>query len=194
MPRPDLDLAANMAVLEPYLPLLSGAVRRGFATYQTHYPHLVRAAHDNAAAAHNVHRHMLEELEIAVAGLRGLAMLNTRGLMLLNVHDRAVARFKKMDEMGHSSSYPTGQVRNFDQQLPLPGLPPAATRLTIGYEPDLAFSTIVRVLVSCPLGPHSHWCVQVNEEPAGEASWVDITPKRIASTEPFKGYGDGTDG
>jgi hypothetical protein len=130
MSRPDLDLAINMAVLEPHLPMLAGCVRRGFATYQTQYPHAVRAAHDNAAAAKNVHRHVLEELEIAVAEMAGLTMVSARGLEVLNLHDRAVARFKKMDGMGHSKSYSTMQARNFDQQMSLPNLPPAASRHT----------------------------------------------------------------
>ena len=191
MPGPDLDLAANMAVLEPHLPLLSGCVRRAFAYYQTEYPALARAAHDNAASAKNVHRHVLDEVTVATDGLRGLTMVDVRGLVVLNIHDRVVIRFKKMDEEGKSVSYPTEQAKNYDRQLPLPELPAAATRLTFGYEPDLAFSAIVRVLVACPLGPRAHWCVQVNEEEAGAASWVDITPRRLPGTERFRPYGTG---
>lgn len=191
MPRPDLALAANMAVLEPYLGMLSGCVRRAFAIYQTEYPPMVRAAHDNTAAAKNVHRHVLAEVMMASDGLHGLAVVDARGLNILNIHDRAVIRFKKMDEEGHSASYPTAQARDFDRQLPLPEIPPAATRLTFGYEPDLAFSAIVRVLLACPLGPRAHWCVQVNEESGEAASWVDITPRRLPGTERFRPYGTG---
>lgn len=193
MVSPDLDLATNMMVLEPYLPALAGCVRRGFATYQDseHYSPLARAAHDNAAAAKNVHRHILEEITIEIAERSGLAMVNARGLIVLNVHDRALLRFKKMDEEGQSVSYPTRQQRQFDRQLPLPNLPSAATRLTFGYEPDLAFSSIIRIMVACPLGPSSHWCVQINEDDAGVVSWVDITPRRIPGTERFTAYGAG---
>ncbi len=191
MPRPDLDLAPNMAVLDPYLGLLAGCVRRGFARYQTDYPPLIRAEHDNTAAAKNVHRHVLAEVTMAVDGIRGLAMVDVRGLNVLNILDRIVLRFKKMDEEGRSVSYPTPQARDFDRQLPLPNLPIAAARLTFGYEPDLAFSAIVRVLVACPLGPRAHWCAQVNDEVGGAASWVDITPRRLPGTERFRPYGTG---
>jgi hypothetical protein len=193
MPRPDLDINANMAVVQPYLPMLAGAIRRGFEKYQSidNYSALAKAAHDNAAAAKNVHRHILEEITVDIAGLGGLALINARGLMVLNIHDRALLRFKKMDEEGRSASYPTEQARKFDQQLPLPNLPPAAARLTFGYEPDLAFSTIVRVLTACPLGPRTHWCAQVVEDHDGIVSWVDITPRRIPGTEPFEHYGTG---
>ena len=191
MSRPDLDLAATMAVVSPYLPMLDGCVRRGFTRYQTDYPPLVRAEHDNSAAAKNVHRHMLAELMIASDGVLGLAVVNARGLQVLNINDKAVIRLKKMDEAGQSASYPTAQARDFDRQLPLPNVPPAATRLTFGYEPDLAFSTIVQVLLACPLGPRIHWCTQINEEPDGTVSWVDITPRRLPGTERFRPYGTG---
>lgn len=175
--------------LEPYLSVLAAIVRRGFATYQDKYPSEVKAAHDGAAAAKCIHRHVLEELAIGIDGLSGLAIVNARGLMVLNVHDRAVLRFKKMDEEGYSSSYPTDQAKRFDRQLSLPHIPPAATRLTFGYETDLAFSTIVRILAACPLGPRTHWCAQITEDVPGFATWVDITPRRIPGTEPFRHYG-----
>lgn len=189
MPRLDLDITANMAVLEPYLPLLSGCVKRAFTYYQTAYPALAHAAHDNAASAKNVHRHILDEVTVASDGLSGLSMIDVRGLFVLNIHDLVVVRFKKMDDEGRSVSYPTEQAKKYDRQLPLPELPVAATRLTFGYEPDLAFSAIIRVLVACPLGLRAHWCVQVNEEEAGAASWVDITPQRLPGTERFRPYG-----
>ena len=188
---PDLDLATNMAVLEPHLPMLHGCVQRGFAMYQDDYPAIVRAAHDNAAAAKNVHRHVLAEVTMACESEAGLTMLNARGLNVLNIQDRVVLRFKKMDASGRSVSYPTKQARDFDQQIQLPDLPPAATRLTFGYEPDLAFSMIVRILVACPYGGGTLWCAQVNEDLEGTASWEDITPRRLPGTERFKRYGTG---
>lgn len=189
MAQPELEIDAVMAVLSPHLSLLSGCVRRGFETYQTEYPPLVRAAHDNAAAAKCVHRHVLYELQVALHDVRGLALLDVRGLNVLNLHDRAVIRFKKMDEAGQSQSYPTEQERNFARQLHLPGLPPTATRLTFGYEPDLAFSSIVRVLVACPLGAQVHWCAQVNDVEGAAQAWTDITPRRLPGTERYKRYG-----
>lgn len=191
MSRPDLDQATNMLLLLPYLSPLAGAVRRGFITYQDKYPAEVKVDHDNTAAAKNVHRHILTEINLAVSDLRGLTMVNARGLEVLNIHDRIVMRFKKMDEEGRSANYPTEQQRLFDRQLPLPNLPASATRLTFGYEPDLAFSAIVRILAACPLGPRTHWCSQVVEDSPGVATWVDITPRRIPGTEPFRHYGAG---
>lgn len=191
MARPNLDIAANMAVVQPYLARLNGCVRRAFDRYQNEYPGVVRAEHDDAAAAKCVHRHALAELVAEFDGARGVCMVDARGLNVLNIQDRAVLRFKKMNEEGRSVSYPTEQALSFDKQLPLEGLPPAATRLTFGYEPDLAFSAIVRVLLACPLGPRIHWCAQVNEEPGDTVSWVDITPRRLPGTERFRPYGTG---
>jgi len=70
-----------------------------------------KADHDNAAAAKNVHRHLLSEVSIAFDAVSGAAMVDARGLQVLNLHARVVLRFKKMDEEGHSVSYPTDQAR-----------------------------------------------------------------------------------
>jgi hypothetical protein len=45
----------------------------------------------------------------------------------------AVIRFKKTDEDGVSSNYPTPQAKAFDRSEELTGLPAAPTRLIIGY-------------------------------------------------------------
>jgi hypothetical protein len=91
---------------------------------------------------------------------------------------------KKVNEHGASrSNQSTAQARNFDRQLSLPGVPPAATRLTFGYEPDPAFSRIERVIVSCPLGATILWAAQVVVLDSAHANWVDITPRRLEGTE-----------
>lgn len=191
MSAPDLDQTVNMTLLQPYLVALSAALRKGFDRYQNDYPPRVRADHDSAAAAMCIHRHVIAELTSDVEAIAGVNMVRARGLHAVNLHDRAVLRIKKMNDEGRSVSYPTPQARDFDRQLPLPFVPPAATRLTFGYEPDLAFSAIVRILVSCPLGPSIHWCAQIHDEDESVASWTDITPKRLTGTEPFRPYAVG---
>jgi hypothetical protein len=68
--------------------------------------------------------------------------------------------------------------------LSLPNLPPEAIRLTSGYEPDAAFMSIQRVIVSRPFGKSMRWAAQVNM--AGDAAtWQDITPVRLPGTSHF---------
>jgi len=189
--EPDLDMETTMAVLGPHLPALHGCILRGFARYQEEYPSVVRAEHDNRAAAACVYAHIATEVTATFEEVPQATMLDVRGLRVLNINDQVVIRFKKVDETGRSVSYPTMQARSFDRQLPLPNVPVAAVRLTVGYEPDLAFSEIVRVVVACPLGKGIYWCTQINSEENGSATWVDITPQRFPGTERFRRYGTG---
>ena len=164
MASPDLDISTNMlgvgAVSGHPVQLRPTSLRH----QSDRIPALVRAAHDKSAAAKNVHRHLLAEVTSACDQISGVSVIDARGLNVLNIYDKAVLRFKKMDEGGRSSSYPTPQNWRFDRQVSLPFIPAAATHLTFGYEPDLAFSSILRVLVACSLGSSVLWCAQVNEE------------------------------
>ena len=183
-----LDQQTCMEVLAPHLSLVHDRIHEGFGKYLG-YPAKFKADHDDRAAASCVHAHILTGIDDAIADIPGVALIDARGLKVLNVKDRIVARFKKVDANGRSRSYPTRQARRFDRQLGLPNLPPAATRLTIGYEPDPAFSAVARVIVSCPLGSTILWCSQIVME-ATAATWVDITPPRIAGTESYRRYHD----
>lgn len=189
--KSDLNVGRCMTALEPFLARIAGCIRRGFGKYRG-YPVALRADHDNRAAASCVHAHILTEVAGDFIDVPGAVVLNARGLRVLNIRDRIVGRFKRVNEEGRSRSYPTDQLRKFDRQVPLPLIPTAAARVTFGYEPDLAFSEIIRVLVSCPLGPTILWCVQVEMDTSGAATWRDITPRRLPGTERFRRYG--TDG
>jgi hypothetical protein len=185
--KSDLDLGRCMGMLEPFLPRIAGCVRRGFDKYQE-YPTEFRADHDNRAAASCVHAHILTGVSAEFIDVPGAVVLNARGLRVLNIRDRVVGRFKRVNEEGRSRSYPTMQLQKFDKQLPLPAIPTAAARVTFGYEPDLAFSEIIRVVVSCPLGSSILWCAQIEINESGAATWRDITPRRLPGTERYRRY------
>jgi hypothetical protein len=169
-----------MGALAPVLLEAHDCWHRAMATYQT-YPPLALAQHNDRAAASSVHSHMWMELQAAFADTSGVTLLDVRGLQLMNVGDKVVCRFKKVDRGGNSVTHPSQQQEDFDRQLSIPGLPPAATRLTLGYQPDAAFSAIERILVSCQMGKTILWCAQVNSVEAA-AVWEDITPRRFEGT------------
>ncbi|MBF0372046.1 MAG: hypothetical protein HQL39_01360 [Alphaproteobacteria bacterium] len=175
-----------MRVLGPHLGVLHDIIHEAFAKYQAYSPEAL-ADHDERAAAACVHSHIITAAGATFGESSGAILLDARGLKVLNVGDRVVARFKKVDEDGRSRSYPTRQAKNFDKQLPLPNLPNPAARLTIGYEPDIAFTAIQRVVVSCPLGPSILWCSQVLRD-GEESRWIDITPQRFTGTEGYRRY------
>lgn len=190
MSESDLDQSANMAVLEPHLARLHGATSRAFDRYQETPPHIL-AEHDERAATSSVHSHIVHEIEREFAEVSGATVLTVQGLKVLNIDDRVVLRFKKVDEDGRHRNHTSEQQKRFDRQLPLPGLPPAATHLTLGYEPDPAFAEIVRITIGCPLGHNSAplWLSQINVFD-DDVAWGDITPARLPGTEEFARFKD----
>jgi hypothetical protein len=178
------DLSRCMELVEPVLVGIHDDWRTAHQLYQERYPAEVLAEHDESTAASCVRAHMLMALMRRFDGIGGCHILNVNGLKVLNYRDLAVFRFKKVDAAGRHSNYQTEQQRDFDDQLPLPGLPAEAVRLTSGYQLDLSGQEIERIIVARPFGSSIMWTVQVNvinERPA----WIDITPRRLAGTERF---------
>lgn len=170
----DPDQAEVMATLEPYLPRVYPCFPAGLALYNEVEPH-IRAEHDDRAAASAVWCHIWSGFQREFAEESGFHFLDVRGLHLLNIHDKVLIRAKKVDENGRHRNNDTAQQRAFDAQEDLPGLPPAAARLVIGYQPDAAFSEVERVIVRRPLG---RWVSQILEAEE-TATWVDITPVEL---------------
>jgi hypothetical protein len=186
--EPSLDQEACMGILEPHFDDIYGCFTAGMAMYQRS-PSKVKAEHDDRAAAASMHSHVIAEAQRRFDEKPGVTLLSVRNLMVLNVNDLIVGRWKKVNDGGRSrSNMSSKQARDFDRQLELPGVPAAATRLTLGYEPDPAFSRIERVIVSCPLGPTIVWASQIVIIESEKASWVDITPRRLEGTERVTRY------
>jgi hypothetical protein len=182
----DPDQVEIMGLLAPYLgrmfPLFDAAVD----LYNTEYTPLVRAQHNDTATATDVWCHIWHGFQHEFADETGFHFLKVRGLHLLNVGDRLLIRTKKVDENGRHQNADTQQQRAFDAQEELPGLPPKAARLVMGYQPDAAFSRVERVIVRRPLG---RWIAQIVED-GSTCKWIDITPVEL----PFRGGRRGTGG
>ena len=168
-----------MQFLQPWLERLHACFPKALHLYNSAYPPEVRAEHNDSVAAHNVHCHSVAEFEREFAIEPGFHFLKVRGLQIINIQDKVVGRYKKVDSEGRHRNADTLQQRAFDQQEPLPGLPPEALRITFGYQPDPAFSNCERVIIARPKGRSIDWASQIVE---GEPySWVDITPARLVS-------------
>jgi hypothetical protein len=170
----DPDQLAIMTVLEPYLARMYSCFPAAMALYNKVEPH-IRADHDDRAAASSVYCHAWNGLQRELSEEPGFHFLTHRGLNLLNIRDQVLIRAKKVDANGRHRNADTRQQRDFDAQAELPGLPPAAVRLVIGYQPDAAFSEVERVTVRRPQG---RWVSQIIEADT-ECSWVDITPVEL---------------
>lgn len=166
--------------LEPILDVLDAIPREAFAKYRDEYPSHVRIDHDARAAATCIYSHM-ESGAHALEAVDGVHAMDVRGLKVWLYRDQAVIRFKRMDEEGRFRRYPTKQAKDYDAQRPIPGLPPPAERLVVGYLPDPTGTSIVRVQIAKPMGREIDWCAAIVpslERTAGERPWIDVTRVR----------------
>jgi|GraSoiStandDraft_4_1057263.scaffolds.fasta_scaffold50720_4 hypothetical protein len=177
------DLLRCMELISPLLVSLHDEWRGAHQLYQQRYPADILAEHDESTAASCVRAHMLMAVMRRFDGTDGCHVLDINGLKVLNYRDLAVFRFKKVDAAGRHQNYQTEQQKDFDGQLPLPNLP-AAVRLTSGYQLDISGQAIERIIIARPLGTSIMWTAQVNVI-EDQASWIDITPRRLAGTERF---------
>ncbi|MGE0094503.1 MAG: hypothetical protein AB7M05_20580 [Alphaproteobacteria bacterium] len=170
----DPDQIEVMALLEPHLDRMFSVFPTALDLYNE-VPANIRAEHDDRAAASAVWCHIWSDLQRQFGDEPGFHFMTIRNLHLLNIRDQVLIRAKKVDANGRHRNNDTAQQRAFDTQADLPGLPPAAARLVMGYQPDAAFSSVERVTVRRPRG---RWVSQI--VPVDNTySWVDITPVEL---------------
>jgi hypothetical protein len=179
----DRDQDQCMKLAEPLLLDFHEIWHHAFATYHRMPPEFT-AEHDDTTVANCIRSHAWTEIVRRFDGRPGCKLMRLRRLNLLLHKDETVWRFKLVDGAGRHSNYQTPQQQDFDDQKDLPGIPPAAARLTSGYQPDDAAQAIERIIVACPLGPSIRWAAQVNVIDSA-VSWIDITPVRLPGTERF---------
>lgn len=171
----DPDQIDVMGRLEPHLSRIYPIFQSAIDLYQNEVSAAARAEHSDRASANVVYCHVWMGFEREFCDEPGFHFLEVRGLKVLNVRDELLIRAKKVDANGRHRNADTLQQQKFDTQKDIPGLPSAAARVVIGYQPDLTFSEVERVTVRRPSG---RWVSQVVE--ADDAPhWVDITPAEL---------------
>ncbi|KCZ83111.1 hypothetical protein HAD_15527 [Hyphomonas adhaerens MHS-3] len=166
-----------MAELDPYFDEIDAICRGGLTRYQQ-YPADIRIEHDARAAASCIYTHMVTIAEEQLTPAQGVNFKSIRGLKVWIIGEKATIRFKKMDEEGRSRNYPTKQIRAFDRQMPLPGIPHPALNLVVGYLPNALGTEVERVQVARPSGKSVDWCaaiLPVEDRAVGQPRWVDVT-------------------
>lgn len=176
-----------MAAMEPHFPRIYPIFINALALYRDEYPSGVRVEHSDRTAANVVYDHVLAGFRREFLEEAGFTFLRVRGLIVLNIRDVIVARFKKVNEDGVHRNFQTTQQQDFDRQVVIPGLPLAATRIVLGYQPDAAMSIVERVTVRAPF---HDWAAQIVET-GTEYSWTDITPAKLPLTPQARRHATG---
>jgi hypothetical protein len=169
--------AEAMGQLDAHFEEIDAICRGGLARYREYPPEFL-IDHDGRAAANCIYAHMVALADAKLTDKTGVVFKNIRGLKVWILGERATIRFKKMDEDGRSRNYPTKQARDFDRQLPLPGLPYPPLNLVVGYLADPTGTTVERVQVAKPAGKAIDWCAAIiptSNRIVGQPNWVDVT-------------------
>jgi hypothetical protein len=176
----DRTMTEVMDGLGSLLDELDAVCRYGFDTYRA-YPANVLLEHDPRAAAACIYAHMAADAERRFLDHAQVKPVDPRplgGLKIWRVGDLALIRFKKHDEDGNSRNYPTKQAKAYDRGDMLPGLPPPAVRVSVGYWLDPTNTVFYRTQVARPMGKLVSWnCAiippSLREE--GSKRWMDVT-------------------
>jgi len=171
------NISTVMGGLTDYIDIFDEILRHGHETYER-YPSEIVVDHDSSTQAHCTFRHILSKALGELGDLPQVMHFDIRGQNLWFIEpSNTIIRFKKTDENGTSSNYPTPQAVAFDKGELLPGLPAEPTRLTVGYLLDPTGSQYVRSQVSLPLKGFG-WCAAIipaasrNDE---EKGWYEVS-------------------
>jgi hypothetical protein len=167
----------DMHLVEHLLDDIDEITRSAHTRYRSYSPDVL-VEHSPRAAATCTYDHMVALADRLWADRAGITMKEIRGLKVWLIGSAAVLRFKKMDEDGRTRNYPTKQAKNFDRQLPLPGLPAPAIRLTAGYVLDETQTQFIRSQIAKPMAPGLiDWCAAIvpPSQPDMRATWQDVS-------------------
>ena len=150
-------------------------LKHGYDTYQNYPPELV-LDHDPTTQANCIAAHMRAKATSSLADDPTITHIEEHGQHLwLFEQQNVLIRFKKTDETGISTNYPTKHARDFEAGADLPGIPPSATRLTAGYllNPLGEYS---RSQISMPNGSKRVlWCAAIVPcEDAQSMTWCQV--------------------
>lgn len=113
------------------------------------------------ARANNVYDFIAFHARLVFSKVPGCDILDHRGLMLLGVDGRAVVRFKKLRDDKRTSNIMTRQQRLYSTGRELPGMPPKAGRLVVGYLLNLTQSGVEALLVTCQFGSRLEYYFEI---------------------------------
>ena len=172
------DIEVVMGRVRPHLDVWDGILRRAHSKYAS-YPPEFAIDLDSSTQAHCTYRHILADALRLFGAEQYIRHFDIRGQNLWLFEDANVLiRFKKTDKDGVSSNFPTRQALDFENGMPLTGLPPEPTRLNVGYLLDDTGIGFVRSQVALPVGKRTLWCAAIipqDERVSGQGKWHDVT-------------------
>lgn len=186
MPPQRLTQNEVAEILRPHYDRLWRCGALPFYKYLEQYPNT--AIHNLRTRANIVHDLMVHQARLEFGEVRNARIIDLQHPYLrtfVEINERILLRFKKLDETKHAKNYPTKFVRDYEQDRDLPGIPPRAHRLTLGYRLNLLQTEVLDVLITSFLGkrlefdlefylPH-HKVISIAD---AEATFAQVKPQR----------------
>lgn len=136
-----------IAAIDPILESLYRIGAMPFSRYQAEYPNL--ELHSSRTRANILYDLMVDQARREFRGVRNTELIDPpSGVVLLAIEDRVCLRFKKLDDDGLPSNYPTLAARDWENGEDLPGIPSSLQRLSIGYRLNKLQTAVRDVLIS----------------------------------------------
>lgn len=171
-------------ILEPHVENLQMCVSMGLKEYSDAYSGY-RSLHSPWTRASLVRDHIVEQVKKVFDEIEGIKIIQKRGLLLVSIEGKLLLRFKKFDRRMLTRNNPTQQAFRFSEQLSIPGFPPAATNINVGYMPNELWTDVFKVLITCPNGSASiNWYIDITSDVKSVSPLVlpkknETTKKRI---------------
>jgi hypothetical protein len=162
MPPYRLHQEEVIEILRPHYDRLWRIAAFPFYDYQNTYPNTtVHSLRTRANIIHDLMVHRARREFDGVDGTRIIDLTYPNSRTLLEIDQRILLRFKKLDELKQSRNYPTRFLRDYELDRDLPGIPPRAHRLTLGYILNSFQTEVQYVLVTSVIGKRIEYDVEL---------------------------------
>jgi len=171
-----LSQSEVQTVLEPYHHLLRKVVEDAWQIWES-VPATIRAMLSPTAQATMIHDFVEHEVRNQLGHLPGVVLGECQRLFFAEVERKVVIRFKKLDSLGRASNVQTEQVKKYNAQGFLPGVPDVI-KLNLGYTLDQTNTSITSIMISMPNGRHIAWHYSIPDTVQTVATVTPLTPRR----------------
>jgi hypothetical protein len=169
-----VGLEAARKILGPHEANLLACVEDSWKKFSDHFRSQVAIWHPTSRAT-MVWQLMVDQARVRFADTKGVRLHDSSERFVLVFEDLLVIRMKKLDEQLQTANYPTETAERVDAQLPIGGIPPKATWLTVGYVLDVSQTKIDSVNVVCHVADVVAWEYAL-QEPARRAEQLPLIP------------------
>lgn len=165
-PNPQISKEEAESLLKPYMATFWKIMLAVWKDWED-IPEKQRMMMTPTARANNLYSFMIFYARTFFADVPDVTIIQKR-LFLVGINGLVLLRFKKLKsiEDKRSSNYPTLFQMNYSSQRVLPGMPPEAARLTVGYVLDVSQSAIQGLFITHPFGRTLLWDFEVERHVA----------------------------